>query len=53
MLDKGYVKGAIVAATEKVDAWKPKPVVATRLEDLLNAQKTKYTPCPPNRSSRC
>ena len=46
LLDKKYVKGAIVAMSHEIDAWKPIPTVVTKPQDLLRSQKTKYTPSP-------
>ncbi len=46
LLENGYVKGAIVAMSHEIDAWKPIPTVITNPKDLIRSQKTKYTPSP-------
>lgn len=43
-MDKKIIRGAVVVKSMKEEPWKPEPAVAIKLEDLLEAQRAKYTP---------
>ncbi len=48
MLERGEIDGAIVVASDEVELWKGKPIVARTREEILSAMKSKYAISPTN-----
>jgi coenzyme F420 hydrogenase subunit beta len=48
LLERGEIDGAVVVASDEIDRWKGKPIIARTAEQLLSSTKSKYAIAPTN-----